>query len=133
MTAVTLLLLFYTVGGNCKLCFLSVGHTGRGGFAHSPHYAASKNIWRLFDVDKLPGEQKNKLVSLTLSVFFLGRQNSHRISSERRVEGTGYKLLLLHVREWMLWVLLVRQWKRERGRKSARRRRMIASVHPLLL
>lgn len=43
---------------------------GGGGTAHSPHYAASKNIWRLFDVDKLPGEQKKQISqSHTFSLF----------------------------------------------------------------
>ena len=52
---------------------------------------------------------KTKLVSLALSVFFPRATNSHNISSEGRVKETGYKLLLLHVRELMLGVLLNRR------------------------
>ena len=72
-----------------------------GGESRLTTLRREKNIWLLFDVDKLPGASKTELGSLALSLLFLGATNSHRISSEGKVEGTGYKLLLLHVREWM--------------------------------
>lgn len=102
---------FYSVRGNCKLFFQTVNSPGVDGLFTT--LRIKKNIWLLFDVDKLPGAPETELVSLALSLLFLKATNSHRISSEGWVEGTGYKLLLLHVREWMLGVLLDRQRRRE--------------------
>lgn len=53
---------------------------------------SEKNIWLLFDVDKLPGAPKYKLVSLTLHSFSAGDKQL-RISSEGRVKGTGKEVI----------------------------------------
>ena len=72
---------FHSVGGNCKLSFQAVDTPGGDGLLTT--FRSEKNIWLLFDVDKLPGAPKTKLVSLTLFVFFPQATNSHRIASER--------------------------------------------------
>ncbi len=75
---------FYSVRGNCKLCFQAVDTPGGRRLVH--YITSEKNIWLLFDVDKLPGAPKTKLVSLALSLFSSGDsqpQNLFRGESRR--------------------------------------------------
>lgn len=70
-----------------KFCFQAVDTPGGDGFTtlHS-----GKNIWLLFDVDKLPDVPKTKLVRLALSVFFFpGAKNQPQIlfKGERHQDG----------------------------------------------
>lgn len=77
----------YSVRGNCKLFFQAVDTPG--GESLLTTLRREKNIWLLFDVDKLPGAIKTELGSLALSLFFprSDKQPQNLFRGESRRDG----------------------------------------------
>lgn len=110
---------FYNVWGNCKISFQAVDSPGVEDLFTT--LLSEKNVWMLFDVEKLPGAPKTKLASLTLLFFSSGEKKLPRIFTAERVrkQVTGPSCEGMNI-GGVIWIDSSRDRKRAQREKQKR-------------